>query len=796
MLISVATSLSAFADSPQDRLQLTQLVDDEHKVKIDGKLSEAIWQQLPAYDKFVVLEPDTLKPALSPTLVRVFYTQRGIYYGIDMHQPEGTLVKRLSGRDLRALNRDAISITLDTSGEGRYAYWFTVYLGDSLGDGTALPERKFSSEWDGPWRGASATTAQGWSAEFFIPWSAVAMPATGTERHMGMYMSRKVAYLDERWGWPTLPSTGSKFMSGLLPIGMRDVQPRQQYNFYPFTSVTADKIDNELRYQLGVDMFWRPSSNFQVNATINPDFGGVESDDVIINLTATETFFPEKRLFFVEGQQIFVASPRATRRGGGVGRSGNPYTMVNTRRIGGRARTPLNPNELDIERRQRLQPAQLIGAAKVTGQAGRLRYGLLGAFEKETKFDATGPGAGGIIGEDNLHSPGSNYGIARVLYEDNHRGAYRALGLLSTAVLHDEGDALVQGIDWHYLSAEGGVAIDGQTFTSDVDGSKRGYGGFIDFEFTPSQGKRYRLGLEYMDRNIDLNGLGFLARNDRYRMRGTHIRTSSSPLIGRNNQFDVRGFMEQNNNEEFLGAGIFLSNRTTFNNFSTLTARLGHFTQGIDDLNSFGNGSYKVTERSQASLDFATDTSARMSYKLGGGYDEERLGGDSFNGSLGFSWRPVDRMNVEASVKYSDRRGWLLHQGGQDFTSFSAKQWQPTLTLEYYFSARQQFRISAQWVGIKAREQDFYLIPDNAGRLLRSTKPPGPADDFAISDMVIQIRYRWELAPLSDLFIVYTRASDITRSLGEESFGDLLDTAWNTPIGNQLVVKLRYRFGS
>ena len=147
-------------------------------------------------------------------------------------------------------------------------------------------------------------------------------------------------------------------------------------------------------------------------------------------------------------------------------------------------------------------------------------------------------------------------------------------------------------------------------------------------------------------------------------------------------------------------------------------------------------------------------------------------------------------------MRYRDRHGWLLHQDGQDFTTFDASQWQPRLALEYFFSANQQFTVSAQWVGIKAREQDFFLIPDDPGNLIETSKPPGPADDFAISDMVIQARYRWQIAPLSDLFIVYTRTSDVSFALRDEDLGDVLSRGFNQPIGDELVLKLRYRFGS
>jgi len=777
-------------------IAIAQLAVDAHNVKIDGKIDEAIWAELPVFDEFAVIEPDTLKASRSPTLIRLFATSRGLYVSADMHQPTDTLISRLSGRDNGRLNRDSINLTLDTSGSGRYGFWFGLGLGNSLSDGTVLPERKFSNEWDGPWRGASAQTENGWSAELFIPWGTIAMPVATEERSMGFYISRKVAYLDERWAWPALPRTQAKFMSKLQVMKLHDVQPRQQYNLYPFTSATRDEIDGETRYQVGADLFWRPSPNLQVNATINPDFGGVESDNVDVNLTATETFFPEKRLFFQEGQQIFIASPRAQINRGGVGQGGDPYTLVNTRRIGGQAREPLNPDGLEISNRELLQPAELFGALKLSGQSGPIRYGVLGAFEKDTSFDATGLGPGGIPGEENLSVAGSNYGILRALYEDNAGGAYRALGVLSTAVLHEQGDALAQAVDWHYLTPNGVLSFDGQAFTSDIAGSRRGWGGFWDFEYTPRQGIRYRLGVEHTDRFVDLNDLGFLSRNDRSRVRASHIRTSSTPVIGRNNQFDVRGFVDKNSADEFLGAGVFVSNRLTLNNLSSITARAGHFTPGFDDLNSFGNGSYRIDARSDASVEYATNNSARLSYRIGAGFREENLGDDSYNANVAFSWRPIDRMNIEASLRYTKRNGWLLHQEDRNFTTFNADVLQPRVALEYFFTARQQFSLNLQWIGIKAREQDFFLIPDTPGALIPTNRPVGPTDDFAITDLILQARYRWEIAPLSDLFIVYTRISDISTRLENDSFNDLLNQSFDEPQTNQIVMKLRYRFGS
>ena len=107
----------------------------------------------------------------------------------------------------------------------------------------------------------------------------------------------------------------------------------------------------------------------------------------------------------------------------------------------------------------------------------------------------------------------------------------------------------------------------------------------------------------------------------------------------------------------------------------------------------------------------------------------------------------------------------------------------------------QQIRIVMQWVGIRAEEDRFYVLPDDSFDLVEGPKPPGAEDDsFSISQLVFQVRYRWQIAPLSDLFIVY-RKGDRTRTDLME-FDDLFQDSWSDPLGEQFIIKLRYRLGS
>ena len=494
---------------------------DEPNIVIDGRVDEAAWSHAPAYDNMRVMEPETLAEPTYTTASRFIYTADGLYVSAVMAQPPETLVTRLSSRD-QYINRDSYGITLDTSGEGLYGYWFTVALGGSLADGKVAAERSFTREWDGPWRGASAVTDDGWSVEMYLPWSMMSMPTNVGERTLGFWVDRKVAHMDERYSWPVLPFTSPRFMSALKPMGVADVSPAKQWAVFPYTSGTADAIHDENDAKAGVDVLWRPSTNTQVTATVNPDFGAVESDDVVVNLTAFETYFPEKRLFFLEGGETFITSPRANPQSSQSGPQGQgarrspqtfsrePTTLLNTRRIGGKARHVEIPedDDIDIPGVEQSKPTDLLGAAKVVGQAGKVRYGVLGAFEDEVVWRGTRNGEDAVLRAD-----GRNFGAVRMLYEDSTADGRRGIGFMSTMVDKAYETAVVHGIDTHWLGANGKVEWDTQLIASEV-GDKRGEGVYMDLNYTPRIGSFHRFALEYLDKDLDVSDFGFIRRTD------------------------------------------------------------------------------------------------------------------------------------------------------------------------------------------------------------------------------------------------------------------------------------------
>lgn len=778
-LLAACFFLPGFDAAANDSLlaKLPELAESDIEVQIDGRLDEPVWEDVPWFSEYTVSSPDRGEVPPWRTHTRIFYTERGLYIGSWNEQPAETLLPRLTARDDFTL-RDGFQVVLDTSGEGRYGYWFEVGLGGSLLDGIILPERQFQRDWDGPWHGASAATADGWSVEMLLPWSMLNMPQSDDEkRTLGIYLNRRLGKLDERWSYPYLPQTQPRFISAFKKFWVRDIAPRQQYSLYPYASYTLDGVRHGSEPRAGMDVFWRPSSSLRLSATLKPDFGQVEADDVDVNFSAFETFFPERRMFFLENQDVFTTTPRETRDG----------TLLNTRRIGAsiasRRGRPDFPDEGRLDPFARNQPVELLGALKTTGEVGVIRYGFLGAVEQDTDPP--------LVEGASINAPGRDFGIMRIVHEDTKRGDRRAIGWMGTVAVHPDRRAITQGVDGHFRSRDGSFTFDGQLFHSDVDGVT-GSGLFADFKLAPSRGHTHELRIDWFDDQIDLNDLGYLRRNDLTAIRYDY-RIREDRIAGLNSrQSFLFARANFNSDEQLTGGGLFVRRRWEYMDNSRLRLGVDFIAPSWDDRNSRGNGDYKTEERWGASAEWNSDFSAPLVYVFKADLQEEGQGGLRHDYTARVIFRPVDSFSAQLRARYRQRDAWLIWQGGRAFKSFETEEWRPRFSLNAFLSARQQLRLAVEWVGVKASEAASWLVPAGDGPL-RQVQTRG--DAFAISDLTVQARYRYEIAPLSTLFVVYSRGGRLPRASPRDSFGTLFSNAFSQPEVETLIVKLRYRFG-
>jgi hypothetical protein len=427
-------------------------------VIIDGDLSDAAWQAAPAFTDFTQHDPDDGKPSTLPTSVKILYDDKAIYFGarmVDDHPPTALL----SRRDV-LVNGDFLSINIDSQHDRLSGNAFTVTPAGEQGDTVLYNDIGEDPSWDGVWESAVKTVPDGWIAEVRIPFSQLRFPDRENQV-WGINITRRIMRLQEIVRIVNTPKGGVGFVSHfadldgingirrgkpleLVPYGVARSDVRSRFDRAdPFLQSSEEKIDG------GLDLKYALTSTLTLTGTVNPDFGQVEVDPAVVNLTQFETFYPEKRPFFTEGFQIFS-----------FGDSPAPehwnFTSVPTffysRRIGRAPQGTINADFVDEP-----TTTTILGAAKVTGKVGKWTVGVLDALtDNETARFATGP-----LEQRQAVEPMSNYFVTR---DTRDFGSNSRIGIMVTSVdrrLPEELSYLRQRADM--------VGIDGYSGTKNND---------------------------------------------------------------------------------------------------------------------------------------------------------------------------------------------------------------------------------------------------------------------------------------------------------------------------------------
>lgn len=779
---------------------------DSVDIEIDGIVNETVWQQVPAFDYMLVSQPALGTPGDYKTETRLLATEKGLYVSAVMYQPLDTVRVKITKRDQQTTG-DNFGFTLDTTGEGSFAYWFSIALGGSVMDGKVLPERRYSSDWDGPWLYQTAIIDDGWSVEIFYPWSMFSMSEVEGERQLGFAISRNVAHKNQRYYWPGHTYSSPQFVTALNTMRVTGVQPIQQFSVIPYLSLTNDSARDEDEARAGVDLTWKPSALAEMTASLFPDFGAVESDDVVLNLTALETFFPEKRLFFLEGNEVFVTTPRAN-SGNSLRELTNedfattsrrvfvteylnaPISLLNTRRIGGVATQATVPAGQSPLRGETDLRTDLLGAAKVVGASGNFRYGVLGAFEDDVEW----LGQDALGNDITITNDGRDFGILRLSYEKSQGNRY-AVGYLGTLADGPLYQARVDGIDAHFGTGDGKWAADIQFINSDVD-DVRGQGFLAGVDYSADSKFQHLFRLDYFDEDVNINDLGFLQRNNykgaQYVFRYAYPRLgdfikSSRGAINVEKRYNI-------SDNQAIDSGIYWRNTMLLPGRNTVRTALAYLPSRYEDLDSRGNGAYKADDRIWWNVHLNTNSEDLVSWTLAAGAIQEDLGDWTHQYWVGATIRPAESVVIDVDVKYKRRDGWLLYQGNNNFGAYNGIDWQPTVEVNWFMAPKHRLRFKLQWAGVRVDEQGFFAVPAGDGELVPAARTQQD-HDLTVSLLAAQLRYRWEIAPLTDLYVVYNRGNRLP-ARNEDEFSSLFSDSFDDPLVDSLIVKLRWRFGN
>lgn len=439
-------------------------------VTVDGRLDEPAWAGAQEAGNFVQFQPNPGAPASQRTVARVLYDDDAVYVGARLYDSApDSVVARLARRD-DAVFSDWFFVLLDSYHDRRTGFAFGVNPRGVKVDLQYSEDTREDPGWDAVWDAAITRDADGWTAEFRIPLSQLRFSAGSAT--WGVNFRRRLARLDEISDWSPVPRSGAAFVSAAGELtGLTNLRPRRRLEIQPYAlsgvqTAPGDAANPFYRpadptTAMGADVKYGLTSDLTLALTLNPDFGQVEADPSVVNLSGFETFLPERRPFFLEGAEILRPTfPQFP-------------TVFHSRRIG-RAPHGWVPDSAlyaDVPTATRI-----LGAAKLTGKtAGGWSVGGLDAVTGAARapfVDALGNRGATTV------EPLTNYGVWRIA-RDLRRGQtiLGAVGTLTNRGLPASGEldflpsaAYVLGVDGLHRFAGGRLEIAGSLLGSRVQG--------------------------------------------------------------------------------------------------------------------------------------------------------------------------------------------------------------------------------------------------------------------------------------------------------------------------------------
>jgi len=846
VLILVCVSQSAVGQSRQ----LTSLSADEalqmnahyaeEGVELDGFLNESIWQEAVAIDKFTQFEPVEGAPATQQTEVRVLYGPNNMYVGAMLFDENPQAIEQALGRRDDYNRADWFLVSIDSYFDRRTSYTFGVNAAGVQFDaiqsaatnrrrGGANAPRDMDPSWDAIWYSKARVTSEGWLVEMRIPYSMLRF-SDAKDQVWGIHFTRRNPRLGEQSEWPHVPRNKRDNLIaefGQLR-GISDVRQRKNIQVTPYTvsqilrEEDPDNTGSALQSQsvdVGGDLKIGLGPNVTLDATINPDFGQVEADPEVLNLTAFENFFEERRPFFVEGIQIYEFSA-------------GPGRLLYTRRIG--------------------SDAPIIGATKLSGRTTKgLSYGVLGAL--------TG---------DNFN-PSRGYGVTRVIQQI---GEYSSAGGIVT--LFDEANnidgnharSFATGLDWdlrmndNKYGVEGFLAATNRNWLNTGLDAETGFAGKVWLRKRQGTWDGF-VGLDVFSDEFNPNDVGQIRQNNFFAfLSQVGHNYNDGRAFGPFQRGGMRGmFIQQVSYDEGINMGqsFDFGTRLTFKGFQSIFfgTEVAYPFGGYDIFESRGLLPWNAPSSIEIGGDFETDERKNWQIEPGIEFKFYNDGGRetelSFEGALNIGSRLAltaeiegeweDNVSAWSSNEAFRNAGdsWFIGAEANhpdELTDADYVPLAPSASLnelfadassvadgQYYlsmfgqrdtrsadvtvrstvtFTSQLSLQVYGQLFAARGRYEDFQL---HVGRdqLIDFDAFP-KRDEFSFSRLQSNVVLRWEYRPGSSLFLVWThgrRAEDTFNPLSPDpvspydtSLNDQFSNTFDIFPQNVFLIKLNYAF--
>jgi hypothetical protein len=717
---------------------------------IDGRIDEPEWDHAQRFGDFVAVQPLTLAPAPPDRKAEALLlsTPEGIAVAIRAWHPVSIPQTRARIQRDGQQAVDRFNLMIDFNADGGTGYDFTITTADDITDEVITNQNNFSYDWDGTWEHGAADFDGGYSVEYLIPWSTAVMGGSGAAtRTVAVYFDRVIAATGERYAYPGASYTRPRFMSDFARVEIPQYQQRL-LSVTPYGVALSDLNRHDTEYKAGADIFWKPNGDHQFALAINPDFGQVESDQLVVNFSATETQFTDKRPFFTENQGYFNLQH-------------NLGQLFYTRRVGGPADDGNGTADIRL-------------ALKAIGSAGDFGYGAFAASE-------AGEGGSDFLLLRGTHGDESLRTGATISHVDRPFLDRRATVTAVDGNWKPNAEWTVRPLLLRSDIEQAGVRSDGL-----------GAGVVADWDMPGAWRQQYFV--LYADDALQLNDLGYQDRNNFLTLEWeTGLRqdglAADSPYASHDWEFEL---VHRENDD-----GLRLADQLSFyrstqrrdggSQFALLRLRAPAF----DDRISRGNGALRVQGGPHLFLERERPRQGdgRWGWYANLEIFPNAVDGHSIYGGVQPRFHFGPRFDVDLGLFLWRQPDWLLWQQGTEFGSFRTQRAELFSNLNWFIGEKQELRVKLQAIAIDAEaRQARRLLP--GGHLADSN---APLEDFQLRNLGFQVRYRYALDARSDLYAVYGRGGF---AIDDEQRGlnDTLQDVFSLQDDHQFLLKMSYRF--
>jgi hypothetical protein len=806
-------------------------VPEATAIRIDGELNEEVWRQAPAISGFKQREPKDGAPATYETEARVAYDSTAIYIAVRAFDPDPRRLVAIRTRRDEQSPSDWIGVFIDSYHDRRSAFEFDVNPAGVKKDAYWFNDGNSDEGWDAVWDVAVTRDEGGWRAEFRIPLSQLRFHPSESAT-FGLAVVRQIGRLNETSSWPLLSKSASGIVSSFGELtGLRlDRSPKRleavpylvgNVNTQPTEAGNPLVKKTEPNGSVGLDLKYALRPGLTLTATMNPDFGQVEADPAVVNLSAFETFFAERRPFFVEGSGIFRFDLDCS--------DGNCSGLFYSRRIG---RAPRG--EADVpDGGFSAAPAQttILGAAKLTGRAGGFSIGALNAMTStEHAVIASGP-----LRSSQVVEPLTSYSVTRARREFKNQSS---LGFMMTATNRSAeaetrflpGQAYTGGIDWDWRLGKR-YALQGFWAGSTVRGSAEaitdlqesnvhsfqrpdagyleldpgrtsldGHAGQISFNKIGGQSTRFMSNIAFKSPGFEINDLGYMRRADERTMgnwlQWRHEKPSKYLRSFRINfnQWAGRNF----GGDTLMNGGNVNAHALFANNWGTGVGVNLNAAVFDDRATRGGPGAYQNPQR--GIWNYLETDSRRM---LSGGIfmfnsaDRHGSAVHDFNPQL--TWRPTSFIRVSAGIGLTlnrDQSQWIENLDDRYiFGRIDQRTVSLRARVNYTVTPALSVQIYAEPFVSAGRYSNFKALADGRTKDYARRFAPIAYDgtpDFNYRSFRTTNVLRWEYKPGSTLFVVWQQGREDTAEFGRFDFHRDFGGVFRAPARNVFLVKWAY----